>query len=39
MSMWEYMSQIEGYAKAHSSEDAAKLSEKEKDELWNFLNQ
>lgn len=36
MSMWQYMAAVDGYIKANTSDDGA-LSEKEKDDLWEWL--
>lgn len=36
MSAWQYMAAVEGFAEANSPDDGA-LSEKEKDELWDWL--
>ncbi len=36
MSIWQYASALEGYIAANSTEDAG-LSDKETDELWDWL--
>lgn len=36
MSVWQFLAASEGYIKANSPEDGG-LSEKEKDELWDWL--
>lgn len=38
MSIWQYLSAVEGYIKANSSEEPGSLSNKEADELWEWLN-
>lgn len=39
MSMWQFMAAIDGYEKANSSEsDSNKLSDQEKDELWEMVS-
>lgn len=38
MSMWQYMTAMDGYIKANSTEEPGKLSTKETDELWDWLN-
>lgn len=35
MSLWQFLAAVEGYAKAHSSDEG--LSEKEADELWEMV--
>ena len=37
--MWQYMAAIDGYVKANSTEDDKALSSKEKDDLWDWLNE
>lgn len=39
MSMWQFMAAVDGYAKAHTPDDEKGLSTKEKDELWDWLNE
>ncbi len=39
MSVWEYMAAVEGYAKAHNPEQNGGLSETEKDELWELVQE
>lgn len=36
MSVWQFMAAVDGYVKAHSQEDGT-LSEKEKDDVWEWL--
>lgn len=37
MSMWQYMAALNGYIKANSSDEPGKLTESEKDELWDWV--
>ena len=37
MSIWQYMAALDGYIKAHSSDEPGKLTESEKDELWDWV--
>lgn len=37
MSIWQFSSAIEGYAKAHNPEEANKLSDAEADDLWEMV--
>jgi len=37
MSMWQYLAAVDGYVKANSSDDGA-LSDKERDELWDWIS-
>jgi len=38
MSMWQFMAAVDGYVKANSTDDAG-LSQKEKDELWEWVSE
>lgn len=35
--MWQFMAAVDGYVKANTPENERGLSEKEKDELWEFV--
>jgi len=37
MSMWQYMAALDGYIKANTPDEPGKLSESEKDELWDWV--
>lgn len=37
MSMWQFFNVVEGYIKANSPDDGKGLSDKEKDELWEWV--
>lgn len=37
MSMWQFMAALDGYARAHDPESANKLSEADKDDLWEMV--
>lgn len=37
MSIWQYMSAVEGYAKAHNPDSAKELSPSEEAELWAWM--
>jgi hypothetical protein len=37
MSMWQFMAAVDGYIKAHSSEDKKTLSKAEENDLWKYL--
>ncbi len=37
MSMWQYMAAMDGYIKANTPNEPGKLSESEKDDLWDWL--
>lgn len=37
MSMWQFMAAVDGYIKAHSTEDKKSLSNSEANELWSYL--
>ncbi len=40
MSMWQFNAALEGYVEANSADDGAgKLSEKEADELWEWMQE
>lgn len=38
MSVFEYLAALDGFAEANNPEAAGKLSDAEKDELWEFIN-
>lgn len=38
MSMWQFMAAVDGYVKANSTDDGG-LSQKEKDELWEWVSE
>ncbi len=38
MSMWQFMAAVDGYVTANSTDDGG-LSQKEKDELWEWVNE
>ncbi len=35
--MWQYMAALDGYIKANTPDEAGKLSESEKDDLWDWI--
>ena len=37
MSMWQYFVCVDGYIKAHGSEDPGKLNAGEVDEIWEWM--
>lgn len=37
MSLWQYLAAVEGFAEAHDPEGQNKLSDHEKDDLWDWL--
>ncbi len=37
MSMWQFMSVAEGYAKAHEVEDPGAMSDREIDDVWEWM--
>ena len=37
MSMWQYMAALDGYIKANTPDEPGKLSEAEKDDLWDWI--
>ncbi|WP_282186073.1 hypothetical protein [Ochrobactrum sp. Marseille-Q0166] len=37
MSMWKYMAALDGYIKANTPDEPGKLSESEKDDLWDWI--
>ncbi|MEZ0212434.1 MAG: hypothetical protein ACAH27_05720 [Xanthobacteraceae bacterium] len=37
MSMWQFMTAIDGYVQANNPEDAKKLSSSEELDLWNMV--
>lgn len=37
MSVWQFMSAVDGYAKAHDPEAAKELTADEEDDLWQWL--
>lgn len=37
MSLWQFMAAVDGYIAANTPENERGLSDKEKDELWNWL--
>lgn len=37
MSIWEFMAEVDGFVKANTPEDPGKLSKKEADDLWDWL--
>jgi hypothetical protein len=39
MSIWQFMSALDGYSKANSAEGDKSLSDSEKDELWEWLQE
>ncbi|MHC3940226.1 hypothetical protein ACI0FR_01536 [Paenochrobactrum sp. BZR 201-1] len=39
MSMWQFMASVDGYVKANTPEDKQGLSGKEKDELFEWLDE
>ncbi|GLU29468.1 hypothetical protein Brsp01_47010 [Brucella sp. NBRC 12950] len=37
MSMWQYMAALDGYIKANTPDEPGKLSDSEKDDLWDWI--
>lgn len=38
MSVFEYLAALDGFAEANNPDAGGKLSDSEKDELWEFIN-